>query len=381
MIKTILPILTLLTTSLIAGAQTRAQPYWQQQVNYTIDVTLQDSDRSIDGNIRIQYINHSPDTLTYIWIHCWPNAYKNDRTAFSEQRLDNGETDFYFSAKDQKGYINHLEFRADGRLARMEDHPQYIDIIRVVLPSPLPPGSQTTLTTPFHVQLPYEFSRSGYYKGAYQVTQWYPKPAVYDSHGWHPIPYLDQGEFYSEFGDFDVRITVPKSFIVAATGELQGAPGRQESGPRPPPETATFKPKPHPSTTSAHPNAHPAAKLITAPPAEPTKTLHYRQNNIHDFAWFADKHFYAEHDTLRLASGRIIDVCSYYTPSAIPAWHHSIQDIKDAVRFRSALIGDYPFNVVTAVQARQGDEGGHRISHHHRDPYPQGLGQGAGPDH
>ncbi|HXB32577.1 MAG TPA: M1 family metallopeptidase, partial [Puia sp.] len=307
----------LILTAFIAGhAPARAQ-HWQQQVNYSIDVTLTDSTHSLDGHISIQYINNSPDTLTYIWIHCWPNAYRNDRTAFSEQRLGNGQTDFYFSNKDRYGYINHLEFRADGQLARMEDHPQYIDIIRVILPSPLAPGARVTLTTPFHVKLPYEFSRSGYYMGAYQVTQWYPKPAVYDSYGWHPIPYLDQGEFYSEFGDFDVRITLPRRFVVAATGELQDS-------------------------------------VITAP----TKTLHYHQNNIHDFAWFADRHFQTNHDTLRLASGRIIDVYSFYTPTAIPAWRHSIQFIKDAVRFRSALIGEYPFNVVTAVQAWQGDEGG-----------------------
>jgi hypothetical protein len=376
--KTILPILTLLT-SLTAGAQSGAQPYWQQRVNYNIDVTLTDSTHTLDGNISIQYINNSPDTLTYIWIHIWPNAYKNDRTAFSEQRLGNGQTDFYFSDKAQKGYINHLEFRADGRLARMEDHPQYIDIIRVILPIPLTPGAQVTLTTPFHVQLPYEFSRSGYYKDSYQVTQWYPKPAVYDSHGWHPIPYLDQGEFYSEFGDFDVRITVPKSFIVAATGELQGRdPGRQELSPPSPAASVTATPH-HPTNTN-HPAAvsgthHPMPVSGTHPPkpvsglhsptpatlpvaAEPTKTLHYRQKNIHDFAWFADRHFLTDHDTLQLGSGRIIDVYSFYTPAAIPAWRHSIQYIKDAIRFRSATIGEYPFNVVTAVQARQGDEGG-----------------------
>jgi hypothetical protein len=359
MIKNVLIILTVLTAT-----TTRAQ-YWQQKVNYSIDVTLTDSTRSLDGRIVIQYINNSPDTLTYIWIHCWPNAYKNDRTAFSEQRLENGDPDFYFSDKDQKGYINHLEFRADGRLARMEDHPQYIDIIRVILPIPLAPGAQVTLTTPFHVRLPYEFSRSGYYNGSYQVTQWYPKPAVYDSHGWHPIPYLDQGEFYSEFGDFDVHITVPKSFIVAATGELQDTPGRQESGPPPPnhlapppPETAIAKRATRPDGHPIHP-VHPNSQIAAPkPPPEPTKTLHYRGINIHDFAWFADRHFYTAHDTLLLSSGRIIDVYAYYTSLASPAWHHSIADIKDAVRFRSALIGEYPFNVVTAVQARQGDEGG-----------------------
>jgi hypothetical protein len=351
MAKYILLILTVLTAT-----NARAQ-HWQQQVNYSIDVTLTDSTHSLDGHISIQYINNSPDTLTYIWIHCWPNAYRNDRTAFSEQRLGNGQTDFYFSNRDRYGYINHLEFRADGQLARMEDHPQYIDIIRVILPSPLAPGARVTLTTPFHVKLPYEFSRSGYHMGAYQVTQWYPKPAVYDRYGWHPIPYLDQGEFYSEFGDFDVRITVPSGFIVAATGELQDAPSRQESGP--PPPSHPVHSNPHIAGTAPHPPPiHPVRPAPSIHPAEPTKTIHYRQNNIHDFAWFADRHFETQHDTLLLSSGRIIDVYSFYTPSAIPAWQHSIADIKDAVRFRSALIGEYPFNVVTAVQAWQGDEGG-----------------------
>jgi hypothetical protein len=379
--------LLLILTALAISKSASSQSYWQQQVNYNIDVTLDDTAHALDGFIKIQYNNHSPDTLSFIWIHCWPNAYKNDRTAFSEQRIGNGQTDFYFSSPAKRGYMNRLEFRVDGQLARMEDHPQYIDIIKVILPIPLPPGGQVVLTTPFHVKLPYNFSRSGYYQGAYSIAQWYPKPAVYDSHGWHPIPYLDQGEFYSEFGDFDVRITVPASFIVAATGEWQDTPGsRQQSGTPPttaaattahPPSPPNHQPGNHPSShpvthatppssshSATHPGAHsahlrvPAATAPASKPAEPTKTLHYYQRQIHDFAWFANRQFHTEHDTLRLSSGRIIDVYSYYTPTAIPAWHHSIQYIKDAIRFRSALIGEYPFNVVTAVQARQGDEGG-----------------------
>src|SRR5205085_11429716 len=123
--------------------------------------------------------------------------------------------------KEQKGYINRLDFRADNITCIVEDHPQYIDIIKVMLPEPLPPSQKIILTTPFHEQLPFNFSRGGHDGESYQVTQWYPKPAVYDKYGWHPMPYLDQGEFYSEFGSFDVRITVPKNYVVAATGELQ----------------------------------------------------------------------------------------------------------------------------------------------------------------
>lgn len=287
--------------------------YFQQEVHYTIDVTLGDPAHTLDGSARIRYINHSPDTLHYIWFHCWPNAYKNDRTAFSEQLLDNGRTDFYFSDKQDRGYMNRLEFRVDGQEARLEDHPQYIDIIRVILPRPLPPGGETTITTPFHVQLPHLFSRSGYTGSpfasapSYQITQWYPKPAVYDRHGWHPMPYLDQGEFYSEFGSFDVHITVPARFTVAATGNLQDSANH---------------------------------------------TYHYYQDSVHDFAWFADRHFHHDHDTLRLPSGRIIDVYSYYTPTAGPGWKQAIAYVKRAVLFRSTLIGEYPYNTITAVQSR-----------------------------
>ncbi|HET9276785.1 MAG TPA: hypothetical protein VFN95_01325, partial [Flavitalea sp.] len=195
--------------------------YWQQETNYTIDVSLNDSSHSLDGFLKLEYINHSPDTISFIWFHLWPNAFKNDRTAFSEQLLQNGRTDFYFSDKEQRGYINRLDFRTNNFTLKTEDHPSYIDVVKVHLLDPLRPGEKIEITTPFHVKIPKNFSRGGHTGRSYQITQWYPKPAMYDRKGWHPMPYLDQGEFYSEFGSFDVRITVPKSYVVASTGELQ----------------------------------------------------------------------------------------------------------------------------------------------------------------
>ncbi|RZL02436.1 MAG: hypothetical protein EOO89_29490, partial [Pedobacter sp.] len=76
--------------------------YWQQQADHTIDVTLNDKERTLQGFERITYTNNSPDTLSYIWFHIWPNAYKNDRTAFSNQLLQNGNTAFYFADKEQR---------------------------------------------------------------------------------------------------------------------------------------------------------------------------------------------------------------------------------------------------------------------------------------
>ncbi|MBK8090402.1 MAG: hypothetical protein IPK31_22370 [Chitinophagaceae bacterium] len=181
------------------------QPYWQQQVNFKIEVTLNDAEHTLDGFEKIEYINRSPDTLTFIWFHVWPNAFRTDKTAFSDQLLENGRTDFYFSNKEDRGYINRLDFRVNSVLAKTEDHPQHIDIIKVLLPQPLAPGASIEITTPFHVQLPKNFSRGGHVGQSYQITQWYPKPAVYDWKGWHPLPYLDQGEFYSDFGNYEVK--------------------------------------------------------------------------------------------------------------------------------------------------------------------------------
>lgn len=284
--------------------------YFQQEVDYTIDVTLHDPQHTLDGHISIQYHNNSPDTLSSIWINCPPNAFKNDRTAFSEQLLDKGRTDFYFSDKEQRGYINRLAFRVDGLDAEMEDHPQYIDIVRVILPRPLPPGGTATLITPFHVQLPYNFSGDGYLGSSYQITQWYPKPAVFDNHGWHPMPYLDGNAPYSEFGSYDVHITVPPKFIVAATAGLK--------------DTAT---------------------------GEGTKTFHYYENNANDFTWFADRRFLVDHDILLLPSGRMVDVYAYYTRAAAKSWKSAVRDIKRSILFHSALIGEYPCKTATIVQA------------------------------
>ena len=290
--------------------------YWQQQVDMNIKVALNDRDHALNGEIKMQYFNNSPDTLRFIWIHLWPNAYKNDRTAFSDQLLENGRTDFYFSNDNQRGYINQLNFKVDDAIANTEDHPQHQDIIKLILPKPLAPSNKILIETPFHVKLPEYFSRSGHINQSYQITQWFPKPAVYDSKGWHAIPYLDQGEFYSEFGTYNVQITLPDNYKVAATGILKN------------------------STKN-----------------DLLKTLNYQQNNVHDFAWFADKDFEVLHDTLKLAS-KTIDVYAYYNNANKKYWANSIDYIKAAIKTKSQWLGEYPYAIVTVVEKAGKNDGG-----------------------
>lgn len=289
-------------------------------------------------------------------MHVWPNAYKNDRTAFSDQFLDIGRTDFYFSKPEDHGYINKLNFKVNGINTKYVDHPEHQDIIRVVLPTPLVPHSSCTIETPFHVKLPLNFSRGGHIGQAYQITQWYPKPAVYDRKGWHPMPYLDQGEFYSEFGNYEVRITLPSNYVVAATGELQNEQEINWLKERSNKEFTYTKPVKQPAGSKAKI----IAPSILAFPASSSelKTITYKQNNVHDFAWFADKRFIVKQDTLQLPSGRVINVFSYSLPSTTNYWKNSIQFIKRSVLTRSKWLGEYPYNVVSAVEAVMGFTGG-----------------------
>ncbi len=108
--------------------------YWQQKVDYNIQVALNDVDHSLDGSVQIKYYNNSPDTLKFIWMHLWANAYKNDKTAFSDQLLENGRTDFYFSNEEAKGYINRLNFKVENLSAEIQDHPEHQDIVKLILP-------------------------------------------------------------------------------------------------------------------------------------------------------------------------------------------------------------------------------------------------------
>ena len=340
------------TYCLLPNANSQMPPaYWQQQVNFKIDVTLNDIDHTLDGFIKMDYYNNSPDTLHFIWMHLWPNAYKNDRTAFNDQELENGKTAFYFSNNDQRGYINRLDFKVNGIPAKTEDHPQHQDIIKLILPNPVAPNSSAKIETPFHIKLPFVFSRGGHIGQSFQVTQWYPKPAVYDRKGWHPIPYLDQGEFYSEFGNYNVQITLPKNYVVAATGTLQNEEELKWIAER------TYK-----KWGKEFVNLHSGNKKMLIgipardsidhynPPSSPsTKTLQFRQDYVHDFAWFADKRFVVEMDTIQLASGRIIHSYACYLPFNNKEWNNSSLFIKNAILSKSKQVGEYPYNTVTVV--------------------------------
>ncbi len=344
--KKLLLILFAFTVSNLALGQSTT--YWQQQVNNTIDVSLNDNQHTLDGYIKMEYFNNSPDSLFFIWIHLWPNAFKNDQTALTDQLLENGSTDFYFSDNEKRGYINRLDFKVDYALAKTEDHPQHQDIIKLLLPKPLAPHQHCKIETPFHVKLPFNFSRGGHQGQSYQITQWFPKPAVYDRHGWHPIPYLDQGEFYSEFGNYEVQIHLPANYIVAATGNLV----KQEVELNTTKKTNTIPAEEIKEKKGFKKNA--AEEKAAIPSSNKIKTLVYKQDHVHDFAWFADKSFIEKKDSLQLPSGKIITVAVYSYKEDQEIWKNSIRYTKQAILNKSLQLGEYPYDIVSVVNGGNG---------------------------
>ena len=316
-----------------------ANSYFQQQVNYSIDVALNDELHELDAFATITYINNSPNTLNEILFHLYPNAYANDQTAFAEQLLENGDTDFYFSKAEDKGSISNLSFKINNKKAIFAQDEAHPDLGKLKLNKGLLPGDSIIITTPFTVKIPTNFSRLGRAGESYQVTQWYPKPVVYDVDGWHPLPYLNQGEFYYEFGNYTVNITVPENYVIAATGDLQ-----TESELKFLNQLAKETNKNIDEIIEK-----PFNKLEFPASSTSTKTITYTQNNVHDFAWFADKRFHVLKSKVELQSGKKVATWAFFTNKDAKDWQEATNYLNDAVSFYSKHVGEYPYNVCTAV--------------------------------
>lgn len=306
-----------------AYAQIKKQSSWQQKVDYKIDVTLSPIDSMLRGHLSFVYHNQSPDTLNEMYIHLWPNAYKNNQTAFARQKTQQGKTVFFEAESEQRGFIDSLHFLINGKAPKWKLTDE-IDIALITLSNPILPGEIITVSTPFLVRLPAVFSRMGVEDSIFCITQWYPKPAVYDVNGWNPMPYLDQGEFYSEFGSFDVSITAPSNFVIAATGDIQNPEEKEWWKQR------ALQPK------------------LNHPSNAPIKTLRFIQNDVHDFAWFASEKFQISYSEVYRKS-HTIETWIFAPTNDTLERREGVNYINDAIRFYSDKVGEYPYNHATVV--------------------------------
>ena len=124
--------------------------YFQQEVNYKIQVKLDDVHNALDAAETIIYKNNSSDELNELWFHIWPNAYSDRTTALAKQKLENGSSKLYFATEEEKGFIDSMNFVVNGKEVKMQLHPKYIDVCKLILNETIKPGASITITTPFH---------------------------------------------------------------------------------------------------------------------------------------------------------------------------------------------------------------------------------------
>ena len=282
-------------------------PLVAQRPHYLIEATLDTVTHTVTGSIEIRYQNRTTEPVEKIGIHLWPNAYQSRHTALVHQKLNQGDLTLYKADDKDLGGFSKLDFISSTHQMQLKNDSSHIDIGWIHLDQPLQPGNTIQLTSPFHLKIPKSFSRIGRTGKSYQLTQWYPHVAVLNEEGWHTMPYLDQGEFFNDFADYDVTIHVPLGYEVAATG-----------------------------------------KLITADTANGMVKRNFRAENVIDFAWFASPAF--EHQQKKIMIGDDeVELNVFVEPFLNEDWDSAMVYAERAVRFYSEWLGDYPYPQMTVV--------------------------------
>ncbi len=308
--------------------------YWQQGADYTITAALDTGTTELTGSVEIRYRNNSPDTLRYVWIQADQNLY---RTGSKGSALF--PADSRWGVRGFQGGYTFTDVRVNGSSVR----PRINDtMVRLDLPSPLAPrGGRATIAIRYSFKVPEHGSdRMGRDSLLFELAQWFPRMAVYDDvRGWNTDPYLGQGEFYLEYGDYDYSVTVPAGYIVAGSGVLQN-PG----------EVLTAEQRRRLALAS---RSSDVVQIITQAEAAAaktatksgTRTWRFRAQNVHDVAWAGAPDFRWD----ATSWNGILAQAYYEFPKAGKAWEHAAEQTQWTIRQYSQLFFPYPWPQATSV--------------------------------
>lgn len=305
--------------------------YWQQHVNYTIRVTLDPNDHMMHGTQQLVYTNNSPDTLHDVYYHLYYNAFQPgssmDIRSLTIADPDSRVRDRISKLQsDEIGEYFIKSIRQDGKMVK-----RFIvneTIMAVTLHKPLLPGKKITLDMDYECQIPVQIRRTGRYNReniAYSMAQWYPRLVAYDINGWATNPYIGR-EFYGNFGEFDVYLTVPDSFKVAATGNLISSISTQ-----------VMMRNQQGNTKFSH---------------HQYTTYRYKAENVHDFVWAADPDYTIEEYPVST------DLKLYFVyqknAKTQENWKTLQPIMAEAIKYASERFGPYPYSHYTFIQGGDG---------------------------
>ena len=306
---------------------TYSQNYWQQHVDYQMEIDMNVEDFTFKGKQKIVYTNNSPDTLNKVYYHLFFNAFRPGSQMDVRSRTikdpDRRVRDRIFNLSNEDyGALNVSSVKQNNQALMFHENET---ILLVRLEKPLLPGKKTTLNMVFEGQVPQQIRRSGKMskEGVHlTMTQWFPKLVEYDHEGWHPNPYIGR-EFHGVWGDYSVNITIDKRYVIGGTGYLQNA---DEIG-------------------------HGYSKKEIKQTDSSTNTWKFYAPNVHDFAWAADPDYI--HDIVKSSSG--VDLHFFYKPSVNTGDWKKLQD--DTIKLMDYFeknLGPYPWKQYSVIQGGDG---------------------------
>ncbi len=301
--------------------------YWQQRVEYQLDVRLDDQSHAVQGRAKLKYFNNSPDTLRRVFFHLYWNAFQpNSAFAKWAKRMAADMVDnrlFELSASEM-GKMDIFSVLQNGSATTFRVNET---IMEVELSRPLMPGDYANFDIAWQGQVPPTIARAGRNSPngvAYSFTQWYPKICAYDRRGWHADPYIGR-EFYGEFGSFKVNITLPKKYLVAATGVLKNADvigyGYENEGVKPVPNYGLVN------------------------------VWKFEADNVHDFAWSADPEYVLE--KIKIRDGLTLHFIYQPSPNVTTAFKAVQKFAVENLAYIEANFGKYLYPQFTFAQGGQ----------------------------
>ncbi len=308
----------------------QAQPdRWQQHVDYQMDIDFDVRSHQFTGKQKLTYTNNSPDVLKKVYYHLFLNAFQKGSLMDLHNQVVPDPDPRVVGKFDQlnaanEGFTQVKKLTLDGKPTqyRIEG-----TILEVTLPTPIQPHSSVVLEMEFLSQVPIQIRRNGRDNSEgidYSMSQWYPKLAEYDYTGWHPDPYVAR-EFYGVWGDFDVKITIDKNYVVAAGGYIQNP------------------------TEVGHGYEEPGQKLHL--PKGDKYTYHFKAPNVHDFVWAADRDYV--HKKLKRKDGEVLHFFYQEGPKT-KAWAKFPAIIDQAISYMNAHFGQYQYKTYSFIQGGDG---------------------------
>ena len=335
-----LSVLALLALQTPAADSFPAAPYWQQQVAYRITAALDEPSGVLTGHVRILYVNRSPDTLSDFFVHQYLNAF---RPGSRWSAVDSAEGRVRFQhLRDPDYAFERITAATVMGVAGLPDYPFAPDstVAHWRLPRPLGPGDSLVAEIDWRARPSTLPRRQGRQGRRFDFAQWYPKVVVYDGHGWEAHPLYPAGEFYGEFGTFDVTLDLPEDQVIGATGvPVCGDPGWERA-------------RAVPGMPVDYQRDYYGAVPNDCPPAAPgRKTVRFRAEQVHHFAFSLNPRYVYEQGRY---GGVVVRVL--YQPQDTATWGHGIavSRTETALAWLDSLYGTFAWPQLTNVHRIEG---------------------------